>query len=91
MQGLFSQKNMLLCDMQGNKYGLLVKKIKKIPKITYIRPAGRVLTFDKHHTSSAGCYVFERILIELRFNMIENLCLGFISLYLWLCYVFKSV
>ena len=31
---------------------------------------------------------FERTLIELSFNMIENiLCLGFISLYLWFCYV----
>ena len=35
MQGLFSQKNMLLCDIQRNKYGLLVKTIKKIPKISY--------------------------------------------------------
>ena len=55
MQGLFSQEIMLLCDMQGNKYELLVKTIQKIPKITYIRLAGRVLTFDKHQTSSAGC------------------------------------
>ena len=31
MQILFSQKNMLLCDIQGNKYGLLVKTIKKLP------------------------------------------------------------
>ena len=46
MQGLFSQENLLLCDMHGNKYmyELLVKTIQKIPKITYIRPAGRVLT-----------------------------------------------
>ena len=57
MQGLFSQENLLLYDMRGNKYmyELLVKTIQKIPKITYIRPAGRVLTFDKHQTSSAGC------------------------------------
>ena len=55
MQRLFSQEIMLLCDMHGNKYELLVKTIQKIPKITYIRLAGRVLTFDKHQTSSAGC------------------------------------
>ena len=36
---------MLLCDIQDNKYRLFVKTIKKI---TYIRPAERVLTFDKH-------------------------------------------
>ena len=53
MQILFSQKNMLLSDIQDNKYGLLVQTIKK--KITYIRPAGRVLTFHKHQTYSAGC------------------------------------
>ena len=52
MQILFSQKNMLLCDVQDNKYELLVKTIKKI---TYIQPAGRVLTFDKHQIDSAGC------------------------------------
>ena len=52
MQILFSQKNMLLCNVQDNKYGLLVKTIKKK---TYIRPAGRVLTFHKHQTYSAGC------------------------------------
>ena len=35
MPGLFSKKNLVLCDMQGNNYGLLVKTIKKIPKITF--------------------------------------------------------
>ena len=45
MLGLFSQKNLVLCDMQGNNYGLLMKKKKKILKITF-RPAERVLTFD---------------------------------------------
>ena len=25
MPGLFSQKNLVLCDMQGNNYGLLMK------------------------------------------------------------------
>ena len=42
MRGLFSQKNLVLCDMQGNNYGLLMKTIKKIPQLTF-RPAGRVL------------------------------------------------
>ena len=41
MPGLFSQKNLVQCDMQGNNYGLLMKTIKKIPEITF-RPAGRV-------------------------------------------------
>ena len=35
MPGLFSKKNLVLRDMQGNNYGLLVKTIKKIPKITF--------------------------------------------------------
>ena len=35
MPGLFSKKNLVLCDMQGNNYGLLVKTIKKIPKTTF--------------------------------------------------------
>ena len=40
MQGLFSPKNMLLCDIQRNKYELLVKTIKnKFPK-SPVRPAG---------------------------------------------------
>ena len=30
--GLFSRKNLLLCHMQVNNYGLLVKTIKKSPK-----------------------------------------------------------
>ena len=32
MPGLFSWKNLVLCDMQGNYYGLLMKTIKKFPK-----------------------------------------------------------
>ena len=39
--GLFSKKNLVLRDMQGNNYGLLVKTIKKFPKPPF-RPAGRV-------------------------------------------------
>ena len=41
MPRVFSKKNLVLCDMQSNNYGLLMKTIKKIPKITF-RPAGRV-------------------------------------------------
>ena len=52
MPGLFSKKNLVLCDMQGNNYGLLVKTIKKFPKSPF-RPAGRVLTFDRHQICSA--------------------------------------
>ena len=29
MPGLFSQKKLVLCDLEGNNYGLLVKTIKK--------------------------------------------------------------
>ena len=35
LPGLFSKKNLVLCDMQGNDYGILVKTIKKIPKINF--------------------------------------------------------
>ena len=52
MPGLFSKKNLVLCNMQGNNYGLLVKTIKKFPKLPF-QPVGRVLTFDKHQICSA--------------------------------------
>ena len=52
MPGLFSKKNLVLCDMQGNNYGLLVKTIKKFPKLPF-QPVRRVLTFDKHQICSA--------------------------------------
>ena len=52
MPELFSEKNMVLCDMQGNNYGLFVKTIKKFPKSPF-RPAGWVLTFDRHQICSA--------------------------------------
>ena len=52
MPGLFSWKNLVLCDMQDNNYGLLVKTIKKFPKSPLL-PAGRVLTFDRHQICSA--------------------------------------
>ena len=82
---LLSRENLLLCDKQGNNYGLLVKTIKKFPK-SPIRPAGRVLTVVKHQICSPRCR--SRLYEHLSFNMIENLlCLGFISLYLWFCYV----
>ena len=35
MPGLFGWKNLVLCDMLGNYYGILVKTIKKIPKINF--------------------------------------------------------
>ena len=62
-----------------------MRKIKKFPK-SPIRPAGRVLTFIKHQICSPSCR--SRLNEHLSFNMIENLlCLGFISLHLWFCYV----
>ena len=36
----------------SSNYGLLVKTIKKFPKSPF-RPAGRVLTFDRHQICSA--------------------------------------
>ena len=39
MPGLFSQKNLILCDMKGNSYGLLVKTIKIFPKSPF-QPGG---------------------------------------------------
>ena len=60
MAGLFGHKNLLLCDMQGNNYGLLVKTIKKFPK-SPIRPAGRVLTFDKNQIRMQAVGVWRNI------------------------------
>ena len=71
MPGLFSQKKLLLCDLQGNNYGLLVKKITKFPKSPF-RPAGRVFTFDKQQICSSICQVFEWTLIELPFTLQHN-------------------
>ena len=52
----------------------------------HLRPVGRVLTFVKHQICSPSCR--SRLNEHLSFNMIENLlCLGFISLYLWFCFV----
>ena len=35
MPRLFSEKNLVLCDMQSNNYGLLVKTIKKFANTTF--------------------------------------------------------
>ena len=35
MPRVFSKKNLVLCDMQGNNYGLLVKTIKKFANTTF--------------------------------------------------------
>ena len=40
MPGLFSQRNLVLCDMQGNNYGLLMRTIKKFPKSLFGQPDG---------------------------------------------------
>ena len=62
-----------------------MRTIKKFPKLP-IRPAGRFLTVVKHQICSPRRR--SRLYEHLSFNMIENLlCLGFISLYLWFCYV----
>jgi len=87
--GLFSWKNLLLCDMQGNNYGILVKTIKKFPKSPIYTASRTVSHFcQAPNLQSELSEPFELTLIELGFNMIENLlCLGLISLYLWFCYV----
>ena len=62
-----------------------MRTIKKFPKLP-IRPAGRFLTVVKHQICSPRRR--SRLYEHLSFNMIENLlCLGFISLHLWFCYV----
>ena len=77
MPGLFSLKSLVLCDMQVNNDRLLLKTIKKFPKSPF-RPAGQVVTFDKHQICSA-------------ITIFASTCVGFISLYLenclWFCYV----
>jgi len=56
--------------MQGNIYGLLVKTIKKKFQKSPFRPAGWVLTFDKHQLiCSSSCQVFEWTLVELPFTL----------------------
>ena len=63
----------------------LERTIKKFPK-SPTRPAARVLTFVKHQICSPSCR--SRLNEHVSFNIIENLlCLGFIFLYLWFCYV----
>ena len=62
-----------------------MKTIKRFPKSPR-QPAGRVLTFVKHQICSPSCR--SRLNEHLSFEVIENLlCLGFVSLYLWFCYV----
>ena len=76
--------------MQGNNYGLLIKTLKKIPKITF-RPAGRVLTFDGTK--------FAVRLIELPFTLQHDREIVMFSFYfpffiklcmVLLCVIFKS-
>ena len=84
--GLFSRRNLLLCDMLGNNYGLLVKTIKKFPK-SPVQPAGRVLTFFKHQICSPSCRAVrlqhdrELIMFRLYFTLFMVL----------LCVIYKSV
>ena len=90
MPGLFNQKNLVLCDMQGNNYGLLVKTKKKFPKSPF-RPAGRVLTFDRHQICSGINRVTiyastdrEIVMFRFYFPLFRKL---FVVL---LCVIFKS-
>jgi len=75
MSGLFNHNNLLLCGTQGNNE-LLAKTFKKFSK-SPLRLAGS--HFWQAPNLQGELSVFERTLIELRFNIIKNLlCLFFI-------------
>ena len=40
MEAKKGEKNLVLCDMQGNNYGLLMKTIKKFTKSLFGQPDG---------------------------------------------------
>ena len=72
--------------MQGNNYGLLMKTIKKIPKITF-RPAERVLTFDRHQIWELPFTLQhdrEIVMFRFYFLLFIKLCM------ILLCVIFKS-
>ena len=60
---LLSRENLLLCDKQGNNYGLLVKTIKKFPK-SPIRPAGRVQNHQQY-LSGLSRAIFPTTFLEI--------------------------
>ena len=84
MSGLFSQNNLLLCGMQGNK-GLLAKTLKTFPKSPTSQP---VLTFDKCQISSASRRVCKNI---YRVTLHHKKFIKFLFyLVVLLCVIFKS-
>ena len=90
MQGL-SQKNMPLCDMQGYKFGLLVKTI-KFPK-SPIRQAGRVLTLTSTKFPVTAVNVWVNInRVTLQHDREFIMCRFYFPLFMvLLCVIFKSV
>ena len=77
--------------MQDNNYGLLMKTIKKIPRITF-RPAERVLTFDRVLTFAVRLIELpftlqhdrEIVMFRFYFPLFIKLCM------ILLCVIFKS-
>ena len=72
MPGLFSSKNLVLCDMQGNNYGLLMKMMKKkFPKSLFVQPNGFSLltgtTFAVRLTESPFTLQHDREIVMFRF------------------------
>ena len=81
---------MLLCDMQGNKYGLLVNTIKKFPKSPmYGQPeVFSLLANTKFLVTAVDCSNEHKI--ALRFNTIE-FKLYFPLFMVLLCVIVKRV
>ena len=90
MPGLFSQKNLVLCDMQGHNYGLLMKTLEIFPKSLFGQPDGfSLLTGTK----------FAVRLIELPFTLQHDREIVMFMFYfpffiklcmVLLCVIFKS-
>ena len=56
MPGLFSQKNLLLCDMQGTNFGLSVETIENEQNRRYGQPEGfSLLTSTKFEVRAVDC------------------------------------
>ena len=91
MQRVFSQKKCSYVICRVISMGFEWKRDQKNSQNhLYGQPNVFSLLTSTMQIPSPGCLVSKWTLTELSFNMIENLlCLGFISLYLWFCYVYN--
>ena len=91
MQILFSQKNMLLCDIQDNKNGLLVKTIKKKLPI-FVEPGVFSLFTSIKLTVPAVCVWMKINRVRLQHDKEFIMFRFYFPLFMvLLCVIFKSV